>query len=86
MIEVVHNIVGFAGSGLIILAYLLLQTEKLSSDQPAYSIMNLIGAASVIFSLAFEFNLAAFVLEAFWVVISVVGLVRVWSPGKTSSQ
>ena len=82
--EIFHNIVGFAGSALIILAYLLLQTGKLSNEQPVYSIMNLVGAASVIFSLCFEFNLSAFILEAFWVVISLVGLARVWNRNKTT--
>ena len=74
-----HNTVGFIGSALIILAYLLLQTGKLSNEQLAYSILNLAGASCVIFSLFFEFNGAAFTLEIFWVLISIIGIVRVIS-------
>jgi len=82
--EVFHNTVGFVGSALIILAYLLLQTGKLSSERIAYSVLNLVGASCVIFSLSFEFNGAAFTLEAFWVVISIVGIVRIVSQRKSS--
>lgn len=40
--------------------------------------MNALGAALVIISLCFDFNLSAFVIEAFWVVISLVGIGRWW--------
>lgn len=83
MMEILHNTVGIVGSALIILAYLLLQTGKLSSEQIAYSVLNLVGASCVIFSLSFEFNGAAFTLEAFWVVISVIGIVRIVSHRKS---
>lgn len=77
MMEILHNAVGFIGSAFIIIAYLMLQTGKLSSEQLTYSILNLIGASCVIFSLSFEFNGAALTLELFWVVISIIGIARV---------
>ena len=86
MMDVLHNAVGFIGSALIILAYLLLQTGKLSSEQIAYSVINLIGASCVIFSLSFNFNGSAFALEVFWVLISIVGIVRIASKRNNSSM
>lgn len=71
-----HGLTGLLGSALIVLAYALLEARRLSSDGWRYFALNGAGAALVIVSLAFAFNLAAFVVEAFWVVISVVGLVR----------
>jgi len=74
-----HDLIGNAGVALIILAYLLLQLDRLSSTALTYSLMNALGAALVIISLYFDFNLSAFVIEAFWVVISLVGIARWWS-------
>jgi hypothetical protein len=47
------------------------------SDQVAWPVLNGLGAALVMASLLVEFNLGAFVLECFWLVISVIGLVRI---------
>jgi len=70
------DVAGFIGVLLIIIAYLLLQLDKLPSSAPSYSLMNAIGALLVIVSLLFDFNLAAFVVEAFWFLISLMGLAR----------
>jgi len=74
-----HDLIGNAGVALIILAYLLLRLDRRSSTALTYSLMNALGAALVIISLYFDFNLSAFVSEAFWVVISLVGIARWWS-------
>ena len=36
-----------------------------------------IGAACVLYSLLFDFNLSAFIIEAVWLLISLLGLVRI---------
>lgn len=71
-----HNGVGLAGTGLILLAYALIQTGRMRAENPAYSVINGAGAAMILFSLIFEFNLAAFVMEVFWLLISAFGLYR----------
>jgi ketosteroid isomerase-like protein len=73
------DIVGFTGVLLIIIAYLLLQLDKLASSSPSYSVLNATGALLIIVSLIFDFNLSAFVVEAFWFLISGVGLWRSFS-------
>jgi hypothetical protein len=70
------DLTGFAGVLLIIVAYLLLQLDKLPSSSPIYSLMNALGALLIIISLLFDFNLSAFVVEAFWFLISLLGLTR----------
>ena len=70
------DIVGLIGVVLIVVAYLLLQLGKLPSSAPSYSLLNAIGAFLVMVSLFFDFNLSAFLMEAFWFVISLFGLVR----------
>lgn len=70
------DLAGFAGVVLIVIAYLLLQLNKLPSSAPAYSLFNAIGAFLVMVSLVFDFNLSAFLMEAFWFLISLFGLFR----------
>jgi hypothetical protein len=71
-----YDFAGNVGVALILISYLLLQLGKLRSTDLRYSLMNGAGAALVIVSLVFDFNLSAFVIEAFWVLISLIGTVR----------
>jgi paired small multidrug resistance pump len=71
------DLAGFVGVLLIVIAYLLLQLGKLPSSAPAFSLLNAIGAFLVMFSLVFDFNLAAFLMEAFWFLISLFGFLRI---------
>ena len=48
----------------------------MKSDQLAYSVINLLGALLIVVSLYFQFNLASFVIEIFWILISIIGIVR----------
>ena len=70
------DLAGFVGVVLIVVAYLLLQLNQLPSSAPAYSLLNAIGAFLVMVSLVFDFNLSAFLMEAFWFLISLFGLFR----------
>jgi hypothetical protein len=75
------DFVGNVGVALIILAYLGLQLGRLEARGLAYSVANAVGAVLVIVSLRFDFNLSAFIIEAFWVVISLIGIER-WRRGR----
>jgi hypothetical protein len=68
--------VGIIGAALLMVAYLLLQINKLQSNGLAYSLLNAIGALLIVFSLLVNFNLAAFLIEVFWVLISLIGIIR----------
>lgn len=70
------DFIGNVGVALILIAYLMLQFEKIDSRKAPYSLLNGIGAALILFSLCFDFNLSAFVIEFFWLLISIVGLIR----------
>jgi hypothetical protein len=70
------DLAGFLGVVLIVVAYLLLQLNQLPSSAPAYSLLNAIGAFLVMVSLVYDFNLSAFLMEAFWFLISLFGLFR----------
>jgi len=70
------DLVGNVGVLLMVIAYLLLQLDKLSSSAVSYLLLNAVGAILVIISLTFRFNLSAFFMEAFWVLISLYGLAK----------
>jgi len=80
------DLAGFIGVVLIIVAYLLLQLDKLPSSSPRYSLLNAVGALLIIVSLIFAFNLSAFIMEAFWVLISLLGLWRSLISQKNSQR
>jgi len=81
MISMVANLTsfdlaGFIGVVMIVIAYLLLQLDKLPSSSLSYSLLNAAGALLIIISLIFKFNLSAFIVEVFWFLISLLGLTR----------
>ena len=70
------DLVGNVGVLLMVIAYLLLQLEKLSSSATSYLLLNAAGAVMVIISLMLRFNLSAFLMEVFWLLISLFGLAK----------
>lgn len=74
----INDLVGNLGVILIIGSYLLLQLGKLPATGLAYSVSNMLGAAFILVSLYFEFNMSAFLVEVFWLLISLVGLGRIY--------
>lgn len=67
---------GNIGVLMMVIAYLLLQLEKVSGSALSYLVLNTVGAALVMVSLMFRFNLSAFLMEAFWLLISLYGLTK----------
>ena len=81
-----YDVLGNLGVFLIILTYLLLQLNRLSSEDLLYSVLNALGAALIIVSLLFDFNLSAFIVEAFWVIISLYGIVQYYHRKRVAAQ
>lgn len=70
------DVIGMLGALSIVGAYLLLQLERLDARGLAYSASNALGAALILVSLCFDFNLGAALVEIFWLAISLLGLYR----------
>jgi paired small multidrug resistance pump len=71
-----YDVSGGIGVVLIVAAYLLLQLERVSGNGLMYLTMNAVGAALILLSLLYEFNLPAFLMEVFWFAISLMGIAR----------
>jgi len=70
------DILGMVGSTLIIMTYFWLQTGKLSATRLSYSVLNFLCAGLILISLFYDFNLSAFVIELFWLLISALGVYK----------
>jgi hypothetical protein len=70
------DLVGNVGVVILMVTYLLLQLNKIRSDDLMYSLLNAVGASLIVVSLLVNFNLSALLMEVFWVLISFVGIYR----------
>ncbi len=80
-----YDIVGTTGVILIVATYFLLQVGRIRSDSLMFSASNAVGAALILISLYYEFNLSAFLIEFFWLLISVIGMIRYLSRRRSAS-
>lgn len=76
MISLLFDIIGMSGTFLVVGAFFLLQLDKVKPDGLVYNLMNLSGAILLLISLCYNFNLASFVIELFWIVASLIGLYK----------
>jgi len=68
------DIIGISGVALLIVAYFMLQIDKIDPKGFLYSFLNAFGSVMILYSLAYHWNLASFVIELFWIMISFYGL------------
>jgi hypothetical protein len=81
-----YDLIGNVGVAMMVLAYLFLQMGKLRINDVSYSLANAIGAILVLLSLLYSFNLSAFLVESFWLLISAYGLIKVLVTGRAMNQ
>ena len=67
---------GVVGVAMILTAYAGAAFGRLDAQRPTALMLNLFGAGLILFSLVHDFNLAAFLMEAAWALVAVVGLAR----------
>ena len=76
------DIIGLTGVAIILVTYLLLQIEKITSTSLGYSLLNILGSALIMVSLSINWNLASAVIEAFWIMISLIGVYKYFKKRK----
>lgn len=69
------DFIGLTGVALLIITYALLQLDKIDPKGFWYSFNNLVVAILVTVSLVYTPNLASIVIEIFWFLISLYGIV-----------
>ena len=68
------DLFGVAGAALYVCNYTLLVTRRTSADRPGYFVLNLLAALLLLVSLSQAFNLGAALIQLFFCVMSVVGI------------
>ena len=68
------DVVGIVGVAIVVVTYFLLQSEKIDSKGFLYSFFNAFGSLLILYSLLYNWNLASFIIEFIWIVISLYGL------------
>jgi len=71
---VIYDVLGVAGVLMVLGAYFLLVTERMRETGRAYVGVNILGSSLILVSLAHHFNLAATVMQAAWIAITLVGV------------
>ena len=72
----IFQIIGFIGMLFIVYSYFLLQAHKVIHSSLKFQILNLIGAILLIISLLVHFNLGSFMIEVFWIIITIYGIIK----------
>jgi hypothetical protein len=73
-----YDFVGNLGVIFILGTYFMLQLGRMSSSSVSYIVLNGLGAAFILYSLLYEFNMSAFIVEIAWLLISLMGLGRLY--------
>ena len=71
----IYQWAGFVGMLFVVIAYLFLQMNKYTIKSLQYQLLNLIGAIFLLISLFVHFNLGSFIIEVFWIIITIYGIV-----------
>lgn len=72
----VSDLIGIIGVFIIMIVYTLLQLDKMDAKGFWFSSLNGIGALLIIVSLYYDWNLASFLMESAWLLISLYGVIK----------
>lgn len=70
----IYQWIGFVGMAFVVIAYFLLQINKYTIKSLQYQLLNLVGAILLLISLFVHFNLGSFIIEVFWIIITIYGI------------
>jgi len=74
--ETFTQIIGWIGTFLIVLAYFLVSSKRVSGSSKIYQAINLFGAIGVGFNVFYQQAWPAVTLQVVWGIIAIVALVK----------
>lgn len=72
----IYQAIGFFGTIFVVGAYLMLQIDRVKNDDYSFILSNLIGSILLIISLIKHLNIGSFIIEIFWLIITIYGLIK----------
>jgi hypothetical protein len=70
------DLVGSIGTLIVTAAYFATQMRVLNSDDILFPTANLVGSLFMAYSLVYAFNIASALMELFWILISIAGIIN----------
>jgi hypothetical protein len=80
------DIIGYGGVSLVVGTYFLSQIGRMDVNRALYPSLNALGAVMILYSLYHRPNPPSIVIEFFWLLISVVGLLRALTKQRARSR
>ena len=77
-VEILVEVAGWMGAGLILLGYVLVTADKLTGRSPAFQWMNLLGAAGFVINGAWHGAIPSAALNVVWMAIAIYALTRLY--------
>lgn len=74
----IGDVIGILGVLVIVIAYILMQIDRIDPKGFYFSLWNTLGAIMILVSLLYAWNLASFVMEVIWFSISLFGMIKGW--------
>lgn len=71
-----HEIVGWTGVILILLAYSLVTLEAVKPSATVYGLMNLLGALGIVISSYFKRDFQPVLLNLIWLIVAAIGILK----------
>lgn len=76
MNPIIGDVIGIIGVLIIVIAYILMQIDRMDPKGFLFSLLNTIGAVLILISLWYDWNLASFVMEVIWFSLSLYGTIK----------
>jgi hypothetical protein len=80
----VFDTIGMVGVFMILAVYSLVQLDKMDVKGLYYSVVNALGAVFILISLTVTFNMASFIIEIAWLMISLFGIFQAFKREKNN--
>ncbi|MEV0592530.1 CBU_0592 family membrane protein [Nonomuraea cavernae] len=74
--DLLLDVIGWLGAGLLVLGYGLISTSRLSGDSMTYQVINLVGSVTLMVNSAYNDAWPSAGLNLVWAAIGVVALVK----------
>ena len=74
----IGDVIGILGVLVIVIAYILMQIDRIDPKGFYFSLWNTLGAIMILVSLLYAWNLASFVMEVIWFSLSLFGAIKGW--------
>jgi hypothetical protein len=71
-----YDVIGYVGVSIYLISYMLLSMKKINGNGRPYLLCNLFAASFVVVSLIENFNAPSFAIQSCWIVLSIIGLIK----------